>query len=308
MVSRLLSSAFTSAPLLLSLATLGWAGNTIAGRLAVGEVSPLVIVFMRWTIVFAILLMTKRKELPAALPKLKGKWPWVFMMGALGLSFFNTLFYIAAQSTTAINLGLIQCAMPMFILIGVTLILKTKLTFGQIIGTILTMAGVLLIISKGNFSLLVALQINKGDWIMLGACIFYAGYTIGLQNRPDIDNMTMMTVFAGAAWVLSIPILLIEVTQGTAQWPATQLAWLIVLFISLIPSFISQVFYMRGVDLIGPDRAGVYSNLVPIYSAALGVLILNEAFSLYHFLSIIIVITGLTVISRSKPIENHLVN
>lgn len=308
MISRLLSSAFTSAPLLLSLATLGWAGNTIAGRLAVGEVSPLVIVFMRWTIVFAILLMTKRKELPAALPKLKGKWPWVFMMGALGLSFFNTLFYIAAQSTTAINLGLIQCAMPMFILIGVTLILKTKLTFGQIIGTILTMAGVLLIISKGDFSLLVGLQINKGDWIMLGACIFYAGYTIGLQNRPDIDNMTMMTVFAGAAWVLSIPILLVEVTQGTAQWPATQLAWLIVLFISLIPSFMSQVFYMRGVDLIGPDRAGVYSNLVPIYSAALGVLILNEAFSLYHFLSIIIVITGLTVISRSKPIENHLVN
>ena len=308
MVSRLLSSAFTSAPLLLSLATLGWAGNTIAGRLAVGEVSPLVIVFMRWTIVFAILLMTTRKELPAALPKLKGKWPWVFMMGALGLSFFNTLFYIAAQSTTAINLGLIQCAMPMFILIGVTLILKTKLTFGQIIGTILTMAGVLLIISKGDFSLLVGLQINKGDWMMLGACIFYAGYTIGLQNRPDIDNMTMMTVFAGAAWVLSIPILLIEVTQGTAQWPATQLAWLIVLFISLIPSFMSQVFYMRGVDLIGPDRAGVYSNLVPIYSAALGVLILNEAFSLYHFLSITIVITGLTVISRSKPIENHLVN
>ena len=308
MVSRLLSSAFTSAPLLLSLATLGWAGNTIAGRLAVGEVSPLVIVFMRWTIVFAILLMTKRKELPAALAKLKGKWPWVFMMGALGLSFFNTLFYIAAQSTTAINLGLIQCAMPMFILIGVTLILKTKLTFGQIIGTILTMAGVLLIISKGDFSLLVGLQINKGDWIMLGACIFYAGYTIGLQNRPDIDNMTMMTVFAGAAWVLSIPILLIEVTQGTAQWPATQLAWLIVLFISLIPSFMSQVFYMRGVDLIGPDRAGVYSNLVPIYSAVLGVLILNEAFGLYQFLSIIIVITGLTVISRSKPIENHLVN
>ena len=308
MVSRLLSSAFTSAPLLLSLATLGWAGNTIAGRLSVGEVSPLVIVFMRWTIVFAILLMTKRKELPAALPKLKGKWPWVFMMGALGLSFFNTLFYIAAQSTTAINLGLIQCAMPMFILIGVTLILKTKLTFGQIIGTILTMAGVLLIISKGDFSLLVGLQINKGDWIMLGACIFYAGYTIGLQNRPDIDNMTMMTVFAGAAWVLSIPILLIEVTQGTAQWPTTQLAWLIVLFISLIPSFMSQVFYMRGVDLIGPDRAGVYSNLVPIYSAVLGALILNEAVGLYHFLSISIVITGLTVISRSKPIEHHLVN
>ena len=75
-------------------------GKYLAGRLAVGEVSPLVIVFMRWTIVFAILLMTKRKELPAALPKLKGKWPWVFMMGALDL--FFSCFYVAAQSTTAI--------------------------------------------------------------------------------------------------------------------------------------------------------------------------------------------------------------
>jgi drug/metabolite transporter (DMT)-like permease len=94
--------------------------------------------------------------------------------------------------------------------------------------------------------------------------------------------------------------MLVEVLQGTAQWPATHLAWLVVLFISLVPSFMSQVFYMRGVDLMGPDRAGVYSNLVPIYSAILGVLILNEAFSLYHFLSISTVITGLTIISQSK--------
>lgn len=300
MIARLSSSAFTSAPLLLSLATLGWAGNTVAGRLAVGEVSPLVVVFMRWTIVFGILLVTQRKRLPAALPKLKGKWLWVFLMGAFGLSFFNTLFYIAAQSTTAINLGLIQCAMPMFILMGVTLIFRTKLTSGQIIGTCLTIIGVLIIIGKGNLSVLLGLQVNTGDWIMLVACVFYAGYTIGLRNRPDIDNMTMMAVFAGAAWLLSIPIVLFEIWQGTAQWPATQLAWLVVLFVSLIPSLMSQVFYMRGVDLMGPDRAGVYSNLVPIYSAGLGVLILNEAFGLYHMLSITIVITGLTIISRSK--------
>lgn len=303
MFARLLSSAFSSAPLLLSLATLGWAGNTVAGRLAVGEVSPMVVVFMRWTIVFAILLLTQRKHLPSALPKLKNKWGWVFMMGAFGLSFFNTLFYVAAQSTTAINLGLIQCAMPMFILIGVTLIFRIRLTRGQIIGTLLTIIGVLIIIGKGDLSVLLGLQVNTGDWIMLVACVFYAGYTIGLRNRPDIDNMTMMAVFAGAAWLLSIPIVLFEVWTGTAQWPATQLAWLVVLFVSLIPSLMSQVFYMRGVDLMGPGRAGVYSNLVPIYSAVLGVLILNEAFGLYHMLSITIVITGLTIISRSKQKE-----
>ena len=102
---------------------------------------------------------------------------------------------------------------------------------------------------------------------------------------------------------MSIRIVLFEVWQGTAQWPSTQLAWLVVLFVSLIPSLMSQVFYMRGVDLMGPGRAGVYSNLVPIYSAVLGVLILNEAFGLYHMLSISVVITGLTVISRSKQNE-----
>ena len=85
--------------------------------------------------------------------------------------------------------------------------------------------------------------------------------------------MTMMTVLLERHGFYPFYILLIEVTQGTAQWPALHPNWLIVLFISLIPSFMSQVFYMRGVDLIGPDRADVYSNLVPIYSAALGVLI-----------------------------------
>ena len=172
---------------------------------------------------FAILLVTQRKQLPASLPKLKGKWPWVFMMGAFGLSFFNTLFYIAAQSTTAINLGLIQCAMPMFILMGVTLIFRIELTSGQIIGTFLTIIGVLIIIGKGNLSVLLGLQVNTGDWIMLVACVFYAGYTIGLRNRPDIDNMTMMAVFAGAAWLLSIPIVCSK--SGKGQRNGQPLNW-----------------------------------------------------------------------------------
>ena len=85
----------------------------------------------------------------------------------------------------------------MFILMGVTLIFRIELTSGQIIGTILTIIGVLIIIGKGNLSVLLGLQVNTGDWIMLVACVFYAGYTIGLRNRPDIDNMTMMAVLPG---------------------------------------------------------------------------------------------------------------
>ena len=108
----------TSAPVLLAIAAFGWGGNTVAGRLAVGEISPMVVVFMRWTIVFVILLLYcgNLNRIPKML---RGNWAWALSMGALGICLFNALFYIAAKSTTAMNLGLIQCSMPMFILIGV---------------------------------------------------------------------------------------------------------------------------------------------------------------------------------------------
>jgi len=297
---RLFYVAATSAPILLTLAAFGWGGNTVAGRLAVGEISPMVLVFMRWTIVFAILLSFRQTDLKNASEQLKGRWLWAFAMGAIGISIFNALFYVAAKSTTAMNLGLIQCAMPMFILLGVRLIYKTKLTLSQIFGTCVAISGVTVLISKGDLSFLIALKINSGDWIMLLACLLYAGYSIGLKHRPKLDYLTMMMVFSGAAWLISIPLVLLEISLGIDLWPSTQLAWLVIIFVSLAPSLLSQVLFMRGVDLIGPDRAGVYSNLVPIFSAGLGIIILNEAIYWYHILSLLIVISGLTIISKSN--------
>ncbi len=300
MTFRLLYVVATSAPMLLAVAAFGWGGNTVAGRLAVGEISPMVVVFMRWTIVFAILLLFCGANLKSALKILRGNWVWAFAMGAFGICLFNALFYIAANSTTAINLGLIQCSMPMFILIGVRLIYKAKLTIRQVFGTFLAISGVSILVSRGDLDVLIGLQINTGDWIMLIACLLYAGYSIGLKNRPKIDYMTMMMIFSGAAWLFSIPLVLFEVCLGIDQWPNSQLAWFVIFFVSLVPSLLSQVFYMRGVDMLGPDKAGVYSNLVPIFSAVLGILILNEALNWYHLLSLFIVISGLTIISKSN--------
>ena len=296
---RLLYVIATSAPVLLAIAAFGWGGNTVAGRLAVGEISPMVVVFMRWTIVFVILLLYCG-NLNRVPKMLRGNWAWALSMGALGICLFNALFYIAAKSTTAMNLGLIQCSMPMFILIGVRLIYKAKLSISQILGTFLAISGVLILVSRGDLAVLIGLRINTGDWIMLIACLLYAGYSIGLKNRPNIDYMTMMMIFSGAAWLFSIPLVLFEVCLGIDQWPNSRLAWFVVFFVSLVPSLLSQVFYMRGVDMIGPDRAGVYSNLVPIFSAVLGIFILNEALDWYHLLSLLIVISGLTIISKSN--------
>ena len=190
---------YSNAPLILSLSALGWAGNTVAGRLAVGEISPMVIVFMRWTIVTGLLGYTQRHSWPKALPLIKGRLKWVFAMAGFGFTFFNALFYTAAQHTTAINLGIIQCTMPAYIILGAAIIFRNRLTSLQLAGTALTMIGVVIIIAKGDVQILAQLAINQGDWLMLLACLFYSGYTIGLRNRPQIGNFTMMFFLAIAA-------------------------------------------------------------------------------------------------------------
>ena len=291
---------YSNAPLLLSLATLGWAGNTVAGRLAVGEISPMVIVFLRWTIVAGLLAFTQRHNIKRALPLITTRLRWVFAMAGFGFTFFNALFYMAAQYTTAINLGIIQCTMPAYIILGAAIIFRNRLTALQLTGTALTMIGVIIIIAKGDIQILAQLAINQGDWLMLLACLFYSGYTIGLRYRPKIGNFTMMFFLALAAWLLSLPLLLAESLITGSLWPENLQSWLVILFVALVPSFLSQIFYMRGVDLIGPARAGVFSNLVPVYSAALGILILNESLQIFHILACLLVFGGLAIISNQK--------
>ena len=105
---------------------------------------------------------------------------------------------------------------------------------------------VVVIIGKGDIQILAQLAINQGDWLMLLACLFYSGYTIGLRNRPQISNFTMMFFLAIAAWLLSLPMLLAESLTSGLLWPDDMQSWLVILFVALVPSFLSQIFYMRG--------------------------------------------------------------
>ena len=130
---------------------LGWAGNTIAGRLSAGEISPMVIVFLRWSIVAILLILLKPSTIINSIPRFKGKFLWLFLMGGLGYTGFNSLFYIAAHQTTAINLGIIQGVMPAMILVGSVMIFKENTNLIQVGGLLLTFLGVLILVSKGNF-------------------------------------------------------------------------------------------------------------------------------------------------------------
>lgn len=302
MALQLFSRIYANAPIVLCLATFGWGTNTVASRLAVGEVSPMMLIFLRWGLAVIFVFSLHGKEMIKEWPNIRKRLKWVFLMGGFGLSMFNALFYIAAHSTTAVNLGIIQSTMPGMILLGSFFIFGSRINTLQIFGLIMTFIGVVVMVSKGSIENLMLLTFSTGDLLMLVACVFYAGYAIGLKNRPKVSGLVMLGYFSVAAFVMTIPLMAIEnVVYGTIM-PGPK-GWLIILYIALVPSFVSQIFFMRGVDLIGSGSAGLYANLVPVFSAIIAVILLGEIFSLYHLSAMIFVFGGIALFEHQKRMK-----
>ncbi|WP_420404514.1 DMT family transporter [Nisaea sp.] len=290
---------YGNAYIMLALTTMMWGGNAIAGRLAIGEVSPMALVLLRWAGVVLLMGVVSRKKVLAEWPVMRQRIWFLLALGACGFTLFNGLFYVAAHSTVALNMGILQGAIPVFVLLGALIVYGTRVSLVQAGGVLLTMVGIALIASRGELERLAALEFNKGDLLMVAACALYAGYTVALRKRPNVSGLAMFTVMAGAAFIVAIPLAAIEAYFGDFQWPTLK-GWGIVLFVTVFPSFLAQIFFLRGVDLIGPGRAGVWVNLVPIFAAALAVIILGEVFAWFHAAALALVLGGIALANRTK--------
>jgi drug/metabolite transporter (DMT)-like permease len=226
------------------------------------------------------------------------------MMGATGFALFNGFYFVAAHTTTAINLGIIQGAIPIFVLLGAFILFRTSITKLQIIGVLVTVIGVLVVTSKGQFQLLLELVFSWGDILMLVACFFYAIYTIGLKYRPTVSAWSLLFAMGVAAFLVSIPMSLAEVSLGYSQSPTTK-GWTVIAMITLLPSLLAQAAFIKGVEMIGPERASIFVNLVPIFAAILAVLFLDEDFQLYHAIALIMVLGGISLSEFGKPKKDN---
>jgi drug/metabolite transporter (DMT)-like permease len=278
--------------LLLTLTALCWGANAIFGRLAVGEVSPMALTMLRWLLALALLAPLAQGQLRRDWPVLRSHLLFLAAMGALGFTGFNAVYYVAAHYTTAVNIGIIQGSIPVFVLVGAFLAYRTPVTPLQAGGVAVTMLGVVLVGSGGDLARIAALAINRGDLLMVVACLLYAGYTVALQRRPAVSALSLFTVLAAAALLASLPLLAIEAASGQLQWP-TAAGWIITLLAVLFPSFAAQMFFLRGVELIGPGRAGVFINLVPVFASILAVAILREAFAAFQGIALALVLGGI---------------
>lgn len=284
---------------LLVLAPLIWAGNAIAGKLAVGDIAPMTLVLLRWIVALLVLL-------PFVLPHVKRDWEaikpslgWFLIYGGLGFALFNILFYVAANYTTAINIALIQAAIPMLILLINWLLFRQPLVFAQIIGLLLTLLGVLLIVSRGDWLVFKTMHFNLGDILMLLAAICYAIYSITLRYRPSVSWLSFIFVSSCAALLVAAPFAAYEIAHAkTAVFNPSLKSWLLLLYVAVLASLVAQISYAKGVSLVGANRAGFAINLIPVFGAFMAVLVLRERFYWFHIVGLVLVMSGIALSER----------
>lgn len=283
---------------LLLLTTLFWGANAIAGKLAIGHISPMLLTTIRWAMALAIMAAIGWPQLRRDWPVVRRNLPLLALLGAVGFSLFNAAMYSALTFTSAINVSIEQAGLPMVIFLANFLLFSMRVSWAQILGFALSILGIALTASHGDLTRLAQLDVNMGDALMMLALLFYGGYTVALRYRPPIGWQSMMLVMSASALLTSLPFAAWEVATQRVVWPDLT-GWAVAAFTAIFPSILSQSFYIRGVQLIGPNRAGLFINLVPIFGTLLAILFLGEAFYSYHAIAIVLVLGGIWLAEHS---------
>jgi drug/metabolite transporter (DMT)-like permease len=297
--ASLASRAFGNAYVLLPLTMLFWAGNAVVGRGAAGLVPPLTLAWLRWTIAFILILPLAWPYLKRDLPIIRAHWLVLAMLGGVGAGTFVSLFYFGLAKTTAINGVIINSAVSILVPVAVFLIYRETVTWLQSLGIVISFAGVLLVLTKGDLSLLLTLQLNEGDLWVIVATVVWAVYTALLREQPRVHWLSFAAISFGVASLINFPLFIGEMAYGKHIQP-TLAAFLMIAYVSTFPSIVSQIFYVRSVELIGSNRASIFMHLVPIFGAILAILFLGEHLHLYHFAGLLLVAGGVWMASRPK--------
>lgn len=301
----------SNAWLLLVLAPLFWGGNAVAGKIASDDWLPFTLTTARWFCAMLVLLPFAWRPMQRDWPIVRRKLPVLFALGGIGMCGFNLMMYLALNHTSAINVSIEQAAMPLLIMIANFIAFSQRVRGLQIFGLLVSIVGVIVTTTNGRPQDMLAGQFNRGDGYMLIACVFYAGYTFGLRWRPPVHWLSYMWVISICALITTLPFTVWELSRAEQLLPGSS-GWLALVFIVIFPTIVSQICYARGVELIGGNRAGLFINLVPVFGAALAVLILGEQFGWHHGIGLVLVLGGITLAERAavrveppRPAEPH---
>lgn len=284
----------------LCITALFWGGNSVAGKMAVGHVSPMMLTTLRWVFALLVILALMTPQIRRDWDKIRKHWLLLLAYGAIGFTTFNALLYSALKYTSAINAVILQAGIPMLIFLFNFMLFRTKASIAQVIGFTVTLLGVLVTAAHGDIFSLLTLEFNFGDALMIIACVVYAGYTVALRYKPVMHWQSFIAAPAFGALVSAVPLLFWEIGSGTVIVPDAT-GWIIVLYAAIFPSLMSQVLYVRGVEMIGANRAGLFINAIPVFGTLLSVLLIGETFHLFHLVALLLVLGGIAIAERGRP-------
>lgn len=298
-LGRLFDALMHRPYLVLTLTTLFWGGNVVAGKLAVGHIDPHALMILRWTGALLAVLPFSIAPLRRDWATIRGNLPLLLFYGAVGYATFNVLVYLAAYLASGVNIAIEQVAVNIFVMILNFAVFRTHVRALQLLGVLLTILGVAITATHGDLGRVLTLDVNLGDALVLLACLAYAVYSLTLRYRPVTNWLSFLVItFVGAivasflfqAFLGGGPAQL-AVAFGEITWQG----WLIALYTVFFPSVISQMLYVRGVELIGPNRASLFINLIPFFGTVGSVLVLGESLETSHLIAAALIIVGIVL-------------
>ncbi len=286
---------------LLILTTIFWSGNFIVGKAAsIYEIPPFSLNFYRWFFAGLILLPFTIKELINKKNYIINNIGFFIILGITSITIFNSIVYYSLYYTQVINGVLMISTIPVWIIFIASLLKIEKTNIFQIIGVILSLTGVIFIITKADLELIKNLDFNKGDLSMVAAMFSWAVYSALLKKKTyEISQITLLEVVIICGLVFLIPIYFIEMNTGNIIKLGKPF-YLTLTYVVLFPGLASFFFWIKGISIIGANRAGVFLHLMPIFGAIMAMIIFDEKFMFYHFLGAVFIVMGITLSNKKK--------
>ncbi|TFY98925.1 DMT family transporter [Ramlibacter humi] len=287
---------------LLVLPPLLWAGNAVAGRLMAGSVPPMTLNFLRWAVAFVLLLPLAWRTLRTG-SALWPLWKRFCVLGLLGVGCYNALQYLALKTSTPLNVTLVAASLPAWMIGMGALFFGQRISARQVIGAVMSIAGVLVVLSRGDWDVLRQVRLVPGDFFILLATASWTLYSWLLAKPGDppeirgdwsaflmaqmVFGVAWSGLFAGAEWV--------HAPQHIAWgWPV----FVALAYIAIGPAILAYRSWGLGIQRVGPTIAGFFSNLTPLFAALLSAAFLGEAPHAYHAVAFVLIVAGIVVSAR----------
>ena len=290
--------------LFLTLTTLFWAGNFIVGEQASRfDIPPFTLNFYRWTFAWLILAPFTIREIIEKKNHIMENIKLIVVLGITSITIFNSIVYYSLNFTQVISGVLMISTIPVMIIVFCWLLKIEKSNIYQILGVIFSLFGVIVIITKADLVILLNLNFNKGDLWMVVAMFSWAMYSALLKKKKlEISQLSLLQIIISAGLVFLFPAYLVELSLGHKT--SIHLPFILILtYVVLFPGLASFIFWIKGISIIGSNRAGIFLHLIPIFSTIMAIIILKEKFMFYHLIGALLIITGIILSSKKKSNE-----